>query len=365
MSLASVSPTISPARITARGLALAAAVWLLYTLVYAAATALFAGIPFRYAMSSQAMHSGLMALLSVPIWWVLVRELAEAPLATRMVAHVIGVVLYTGGVVGLFLGMVRMGSEIAYQSVLPQAGWIALMTAIAYVAQFGIYHAVEATRRSRERKRQAEALRHLSREQELRTLRAQLNPHFLFNALNTISADVGRDPDHAREAIGQLGGLLRYALDAGRRDLVPLADEITFVRDYLDLEQARMGDRLQVSIDIDPDALSASVPPMAVQTLVENAVRHGLAPARDGGTLTVSVAVVDEGVDVHVEDTGIGAIGPLGDGIGLANTDERLRLLFGADSTLRIDADRPVGFAVSFRLPLPEPASSAREPQLA
>ena len=365
MSLASANPTISPARITGRGLAITVGAWTLYALLYATAVTLFARIPFAYALSSQATHAVLLAGFSLIPWWLLVRQASKLTVGQLVLAHAASGTVYTAVVVAAFLGFVRMGGEEGYQAVLSEAGWIALATAIVYVAQFGIFHAVEASRRSRERQAQAEALQHLAREQELRTLRAQLNPHFLFNALNTISADVGRDPDHARESIGQLAGLLRYALDAGHRDLVPLADEIAFVRDYLDLEQARMGDRLQVSLDIDPDALDTSVPPMAVQTLVENAVRHGLAPARDGGTLTVSVAVVDEGVEIHVEDTGVGATGPPGDGIGLANTDERLRLLFGADSALHIDADRPVGFAVSFRLPLPEPASPAREPRLA
>ena len=360
----STAPTLPSVRITPRGLGVVGVVWAVYAVLYSLAITAFAGVPFAHALPSQLGYTVLMAVLSAPAWWVIVRGMAGRPWSWIVLAHGLGAVLYTAVVVSAFLAWARVGGGEAYAAVSAEAGWIAVGTALAYVTQFAVYHAVEAGRRSRAREAQAEALRHLSREQELRALHAQLNPHFLFNALNTISADVVRDPEGARESIGQLAGMLRYALDAGRRDLVPLDRELDFVRDTLALEGARMGARLEARLDVDDRALAADVPPMAVQTLVENAIRHGLAPSRAGGALTVTVRHDGTGVEVEVADTGVGAqasAAAAGSGIGLANTDERLRLLFGDAAGLRIERDRPRGFAVAFRLPLdPEPAEPGR-----
>ncbi|MEM1117800.1 MAG: histidine kinase [Bacteroidota bacterium] len=359
---ADFDPTTGPvtlARPTIRGVGVAVVAWSVYAIVYSAAVAVFAGVPFVYIVVTQGGQAALMAVLSLPIWWVAVRRMAEAPVWRVVLVHAGGASISIGAVVAGTLAWASLGGEAAYETVRARAGWIGLWTGILYVAQFAIYHAVEASRRARVRRAQAEALRHLARDQELRTLRSQLNPHFLFNALNTISAEVVRDPEAAREALGRLADLLRYALDAGRRNLVPLGDEMAFVRDYLALEQARMGDRLGVRLDVDPDAHGAEVPPMAVQTLVENAVRHGLAPSRDGGTVTVRAHLAGAHAEVEVADDGVGA-DTMGEGIGLANTAERLRLLFGPEADVEIDTDRPEGFAVRLRIPLPDamPASA-------
>ncbi|MEM1055866.1 MAG: histidine kinase [Bacteroidota bacterium] len=339
-------------RVTARGVAMAAGGWSLYALVYSLAVTAIAGVPFVYAAFSQGMYAVLLALASVPVWWIIVRGLFGQPGWRVLLAHGAGLTAYVAVTTGLFLAWTRLGGEAAFEAVLSRAGWIAIGGAAAYATQFAIYHAVEASRQRAFRERQAEAVERLAREQELRTLRAQLNPHFLFNALNTISAQVGRDPHAARETIGRLADLMRYALDAGHRDLVSLRDEIAFVHAYLDLESARMGDRLGAHVEADEATLDALVPPMAIQTLVENAVRHGISPLPEGGTVTVRIHPDGDRAVVDIEDTGagLGAAAP-GTGIGLANTDERLRLLFGPEATLHVDRQRVEGWRVSFSVP--------------
>ena len=357
-------PAARPApRPTWRGAAVAALVWALYTVAYAVAIAVFAGVPLAYAVESQAVSSLILAVLSVPAWLVIVRGLDGTP-GRQLAAHAVAAPVYAVGGTALYVGVYAAGGvEDAVAVLTERFGWIALGAATLYVAQFAVYHAVAVSQRAGRERAAAERLRARTREQELRSLRSQLNPHFLFNALTAISAEVGRDPDEARERIGQLGGLLRYSLDAGRRDVVRLAEEVAFVRDYLALESARMGARLRATVDVDEAALGAEVPPMALQTLVENAVRHGVAPRAEGGAVSVTVrAEVEDpargggAAVVRVEDTGVGAApGALAaaDGVGIRNTDERLRLLFGTG--LDVEADRPVGFAVSFRLPLAAP----------
>ena len=353
-----MTPTHAPRpnapRLTLRGAGAALAGWTLYSVVYAVAVTLGADVPLAYALQSQLVHSAILAALSVPVWLLVVRKMRGAGALRVLAAHAALLPAYVAASTALYWATYRLAGEAGVADVLArQAGWIALGTAVVYVAQFAVYHAVALARQSARERAAAERLQARTREQELRSLRAQLNPHFLFNALTAISAQVGQDPDQAREHISQLGELLRYSLDSGRRDLVPLAEEIAFVRDYLALELARMGDRLTVTVDVEPAALAAQVPPMALQTLVENAVRHGVAPKPEGGALTVAARLDGGYAILSVDDTGVGAapadLARPG-GVGIANADERLQLLFGPSAGLRIDTDR-AGLGVSFRVP--------------
>jgi signal transduction histidine kinase len=142
---------------------------------------------------------------------------------------------------------------------------------------------------------------------QLRALRAQLNPHFLFNALHSLGALVRQDPEAAEEAVERLGEMLRYALDDDADEEVLLADEWAFTRSYLAIEALRYGDRLRVQADLTPEALSCLVPVFVLQPLVENAVRHGIAPRTAGGCLFVDAAVEGEWLTIRVRDDGSGA----------------------------------------------------------
>ena len=177
----------------------------------------------------------------------------------------------------------------------------------------------------------------LARDAQLDALTAQLQPHFLFNAMNVLRALIAEDPGRAREMVTELSELMRYALQAGRRERVRLAEELSAVESYLRIESARMGERLRWQIETDPGARELLLPPMLLQMLVENAVKHGIATSDVGGDVTVSARQLDGEARLRVTNPGrLGAAG--GTRIGLANVQERLRLLYGERATLRLAA---------------------------
>ncbi|WP_433622481.1 histidine kinase [Nocardia sp. CA-120079] len=205
---------------------------------------------------------------------------------------------------------------------------------------------------------------------EVRALRAQISPHFIYNALNTVASFVRTDPDRARELILEFADFTRYSFRAAG-EFTLLSDELRNIERYLALERARFGDALQVRLQIAPEVLGVVLPFLALQPLVENAVRHGLAGATRGGTVTI--VAIDAGTDcvISVEDDGIGmdpdllrsgaldaietGTGPAGSGesahVGLANVDDRLRATFGNDYGLIVETAPGAGTKVSLRVP--------------
>ncbi|MBY6413105.1 histidine kinase [Rhodococcus sp. BP-252] len=195
---------------------------------------------------------------------------------------------------------------------------------------------------------------------EVRALRAQISPHFIYNALGTIASFVRTDPDRARELVLEFADFTRYSFRTAGEFTV-LADELRNIDRYLTLERARFGDTLQVTLRVAPEVLSVVLPFLALQPLVENAVRHGLAGRSGGGTITIVAA--DEGTDclISVEDDGVGMdpdmlrSGSLnveeGAHVGLSNVDDRLRAAFGNDYGLVVDTAPGAGTKVSMRVP--------------
>ena len=188
---------------------------------------------------------------------------------------------------------------------------------------------------------------------ELRALKAQLNPHFLFNALNSIRALISLDPPRAQALVTELAGLLRYAIGSSDAQLVPLERELQVTRGYLSLESARLEERLRVRIDVPDDCLRAPVPALLVQGLVENGIKHGVARLAEGGEIALS-ARMDAG-QLRLEVTNPTAPGSAprapGAGVGLQNARERLRLLFGNLASLELDEASPGVLVARLRLP--------------
>jgi Histidine kinase len=187
---------------------------------------------------------------------------------------------------------------------------------------------------------------------ELRLLKAQLNPHFLFNALNGVRALIADEPARAQDAVTQLSRTLRYSLASSNDELVSLARELEMVNDYLALEGLRLAERLTVVRDIAPETTHARVPVMLIQTLIENAIKHGIAELKQGGTLRIKAHVVGAELIVQIANPRpVNAPIPPSQGTGLKNSSERLRLLFGSRASLSLDLSCRGEATAEVRLP--------------
>jgi len=187
---------------------------------------------------------------------------------------------------------------------------------------------------------------------ELRLLKSQLNPHFLFNALNTVRSLIADNPSRAQSAVTRLANTLRYTLSSRQDELVTFAQELDIVTDYLELESMRFEDRLRVERDVPGNAASVYIPVMLLQTLVENAIKHGIAELPSGGLLRISAVLENEMLIVEIENPRPPApILAAGEGVGLRNARDRLRLLFGTRATLDLDLSKPAVATARLRVP--------------
>jgi LytS/YehU family sensor histidine kinase len=197
---------------------------------------------------------------------------------------------------------------------------------------------------------------------ELVALRAQLSPHFLYNTLQSLTQLAREDPVATAEALETFGGLMRYAIAASGRREVALGDELGFVRGYLALERLRFGDRLAVREDVDDEALDCAVPPLLLQPLVENAVRHGLAPRAGGGAIALRANVAGETLVLEVVDDGVGAApGSLHDatGLGLAAARRQVAAFGGDAGEFVVDTSPGTGFRACLKMPVRVPRRGA------
>jgi two-component system LytT family sensor kinase len=190
----------------------------------------------------------------------------------------------------------------------------------------------------------------------LNALRMQLDPHFLFNALNTISSHVERDPRLTRSMIEHLGDLLRMSLETKDRQEVPLAEELAFLGHYLEIQKIRFGDQLEVRIEVASEVRYANVPSLFLQPLVENAIRHGISRRASGGTVIVTARQVGDNLSIVVADDGVGLPASWSversTGLGLSVTRERLAGLYSGNHSFNVRRRLEGGTAVEILLPL-------------
>ena len=318
-------------------------VWMLYSLLIVSA---HPGNTFRAAG-----WIGARAIAEAAVLGLLVRRLTrrvpwpEAMTPGFVALHLVAAALYSLSWL-VFSGIVEMAfrkpSTMIYSHGLLVS--FLILGVWFYVMVAGVSYAIQATQRAA----RAEALAARS---QLAALRGQLNPHFLFNALHTVVQLIPREPRRAAQASEQIAGLLRTTLEEDR-DLVPLGAEWGFVERYLEIERIRFGDRLVVRIEMDDAARDALLPSFALQTLVENAVRHGAAPRVEPTEVVVSARLAGGELTLRVRDNGAGASADqLARGTGLARLRERLAALYGKTARLDLETSPAGGFTASLVVP--------------
>ena len=345
-------------------LGLYVAAWVLVAGFFATETwlyGLYSGRPMRpwQALAYPLVDCAVAATLAPAVFGWARRFPFERPrLARAFAAHVAAAlgfaVVATALSLALFLafGLLRGGPDLSrlFPGMLIGRMSSRLMT---YTAIVGVAEAVRLHRRARERELSASRLEARLVEARLEALKAQLHPHFLFNTLHAISTLMHRDVEAADRVMARLGDLLRMTLEnGGGGGEVALARELAFLEGYLDIQRARLGPRLTVAVEIPPETLDARVPNLVLQPLVENAIRHGIAPRAGGGRLEVRARRENGRLRLEVKDDGPGLpAGAPREGIGIANTRARLAHLYGDAQRLELANESGGGLRVTVEIP--------------
>lgn len=246
----------------------------------------------------------------------------------------------------------RVSSSVVFRNLLPANLHTAVLTYVLIVAAA---HGLVYYERFRDRELRATQLESKLAQAQLQVLRMQLQPHFLFNTLHSISALVHEDPEGADHMLAQLGDLLRMTLSPEATQEVALQQELEFLDRYLEIEKTRLGERLRFRRSIAPDTLDARVPYLILQPLVENAIRYAVAPRAEGGRVEIRTARSESVLRIEIWDDGPGLISPEGatngTGLGLKNTRERLSQLYGSAATLQFSNVPAKGFLAALSIP--------------
>jgi LytS/YehU family sensor histidine kinase len=296
----------------------------------------------------------VMACVCLSAWFVCRSlPLRKTPFGKLIVHHVLAAMLASTVVVVmmnlLVMGMGRFVPPVQYwfHSAVPV---LAVMVFLVFLLSVALHYVLLALESSQ----QAEVL---SREAELKALKAQINPHFLFNSLNSISALTSVDPARAREMCVRLSDFLRNSLRLGERASVPFSEELALTRTYLDVEQVRFGQRLRIKQDLEPACNACEVPPLLVQPLVENAIKHGIATLTEGGEIELIARRYRDSLRITVENPfDPDAPATRKTGFGLVNVRNRLQARYGAAGKLDIEVQRD-----RYRVVLSFPYSEVRE----
>lgn len=297
-----------------------------------------------YALGFSLVYANLTGVLGIVIVGALgaKAEVRKLPLVPVMFLGILVV-----STVGCLLAQTLL---MAIGLVVPKHFWpdylYTLRVALPLAAVFGLGALVHSLLRERvrvteEKLREKEAAeeraRKLAIEARLRSLESRIHPHFLFNTLNSISSLIALNPVLAEQTVGRLAVLLRASLDNSNQPLIPLQQELAMVESYLDIERVRFGDKLRGSTEVSNELRSAKVPPMSVQALVENAVKHGITPQSTGGEILVAASAENGSLRIEVRDTGPGFnLTAVPAGHGLENLVERLDALFGSKARLNV-----------------------------
>ncbi|WP_111683904.1 sensor histidine kinase [Winogradskyella tangerina] len=289
------------------------------------------------------------AILTYPIWWLLIKKLKHWKYAKKILLHLIllpAFVLVWQQIYYFVCEWIGFGHLSG-----PASAWDIYIPALFYALQFGIIHSYNYYIENQQKIRLEGELRTVALKSELSALKAQLNPHFLYNIFNTISASVPPQNEKTRRLIAELSDLFRYQLKASQVEKVPLYEELEFVNKYLDLEKERFQERLEVEVTVEPNLMNEMIPPMLLQPLVENSIKHGLSSLIEGGNISINIFKKNEKLHFEISDTGVGIKDKdavFEQGIGLTNTKLRLEKMY--QSTLNLSDNLPKGLKISFAI---------------
>ena len=257
----------------------------------------------------------------------------------KLIPHVLAAVLLMG-IITYFL---RMPFSIALGTFIPANAFdpeIMVTGIITYTVFFFLWSVLHFMYNYFEKYNKSLQLEASIKEIELSNLKSQLNPHFIFNALNSIRALVDENPSKAKHAINQLSSILRNSLVTEKRGLTSFDEELKIVRDYLGLESIRFEERLKIEFDLDPESKDFMVPPLMIQTLVENGIKHGISQLTEGGIVQIKTKVDEDHLKIHIRNSGKFVLNghkkESGGGLGLENTKQRLKLIYGDEASFRI-----------------------------
>ena len=351
--------------------------WLLYSIAWLPLVAIYALLIAQPGMGVlDALTGSLATVLPAALLGALVVRITERMAdssrgrAWFLGIHVLLAIVYGAAWCGTIIASMYWAAPpgVLETFVRDAVGWQFVSAMMLYALIAGITAALMSSRRLRDQEAAAVRSEALRVRAELQALRAQLNPHFLFNTLHSLIALVRRDPPKAEAALERFGDLLRYVLDVNREvlDEVSLGDEMRFVRTYLSLEELRLGERLRVVEQVDADALDCLMPSFTLQPLVENAIRHGIAPRASGGTLRIASALEGDRLIMEVTDDGAGATRDAvdsADGLGIRAVRQRLEARYGAAAEFAVTTAPDQGFTV--RVTIPAAASRKAVPRSA
>jgi hypothetical protein len=345
------------------------ALWLLLSCVFASQLFLAGYVtPWSHAFAGELVYwLAWGAMLPFVFWWC--ARLRERSFAIRVTGLVFGAFvtallgpLFAQAIVTGVLSMGLCGGDCGLGARPFSGAWFTQAVRVAgvnlpvYAGFVLAWHAATYYREARDRQMKAVELEALLHRAQLDALRSQLNPHFLFNTLHSIAELVHSNPKLAEQLIVRLGDLLRQVLATSTRQELTLAEELEFIRGYVDIEQMRLGERLRVTWDIQPEALESRVPGLILQPLVENAIQHGIAACEGPGTLAIRAKRVDGELLIEVADSGPG-LAPTqsgrSQGIGLANTQARLQRLYGGRQSFELRNSDSGGDGLRVRLRIP------------
>jgi len=372
-----MNPTSGNRRI-ARKLAIVATVlglWGALVLLFAAPLALRDPVSWRQAISFGVSFWVLWVLFLPAVAWLSFRfPIERRRLLRNMGIHLLVCLLVVGTSKASFRAVARTFSRSqrsettgrspdSRTSRLPPPGTSGTLLGLRlaldvllYWSLVGVCQGIRNFRISQERERRAAELEARLTSAKLQALRMQINPHFLFNTLNSIAALVYVNPRAADEMLGDLSELLRRSLDSMEEQEIPLAQELEFIGAYISIEQKRFGERLRVEQSVPDELMKALVPALILQPLVENAIRHGIEPRRGPGLVSIEAKQEDKHLHLIVRDDGRGLPGAdlnssVRRGIGLANIQARLQGLYGQDQSFSFGRAEPQGCRVDIRLP--------------